>query len=336
MLSHLYTLLLVAVLIGASVAMFGSWCILFFILFLPIFAVFRGWMSLIAFLVTEIGLLLLPALLPAVSCVRESARRAQCCNNLKNISLALFNYESTYNCFPPAYVADKNGRPMHSWRVLILPYLEHRDLYRQYDFNEPWSSPNNRKLVNQRLSLYQCPSDDSYWHTEGSISTNYVAVVGVNAAWRQGKSVSLEDFSESQRASTVAVIDIANSGILWTEPQDLCLDDLDGPQSKIKMPIRSKHILDNGFFYHEMSGTNAAFLDGHGEFLSTENLTADQLKSLLAIGGCDVKNAVYSNIKPRIHWPHCAIFAVWCVAIVLLLHQAVRSRKQKAALEPAN
>src|SRR5579872_1042254 len=76
--------------------------------------------------------------LPAIQAAREAARRAQCANNLKMIGLALAQYESQYGRFPPAYIADADGKPMHSWRVLILPYLDEESLYSEYDFSEPW------------------------------------------------------------------------------------------------------------------------------------------------------------------------------------------------------
>src|SRR5207248_11120546 len=68
------------------------------------------------------GVFALPALmLPAVQQAREAARRTQCSNNLRQIGLALHNYAQVYGSFPPAFVADEEGKPMHSWRVLILP-----------------------------------------------------------------------------------------------------------------------------------------------------------------------------------------------------------------------
>src|SRR5262245_66359 len=94
------------------------------------------------------GGLTIPALLlPAVQQGREAARRSQCKNNLKQIALALLNYESRYGTFPPAYVADESGKPMHSWRVLILPDLDQQALYNDYNFSEPWDGPNNSRLL---------------------------------------------------------------------------------------------------------------------------------------------------------------------------------------------
>ena len=102
--------------------------------------------------------ILVALLLPAVQQAREAARRTQCKNNLKQIGIALHSYHDVYKTFPPAYIPDEDGKPMHSWRVLILPFIEQQALYEQYDFNEPWDGPNNSQLANVVISVYQCPS----------------------------------------------------------------------------------------------------------------------------------------------------------------------------------
>src|SRR6476469_182788 len=81
---------------------------------------------------------LVALLLPAVQAAREAARRMQCSNHLKQIGLALQNYHDTFGSLPPAYLADSQGKPIHSWRVLILPFLENTTLYDRYSFDEPW------------------------------------------------------------------------------------------------------------------------------------------------------------------------------------------------------
>ena len=132
---RLSTLFLLFVVLGSSMSVFGGWGVLVFI-FLVLLAIGiadRTW------LLVLLGYLILVALLlPAVSRAREAARRRQCANQLKQIVLALLNYREANGCFPPAYIAGKNGKPMHSWKVIILPYIDGDSLYKQYRFDEPW------------------------------------------------------------------------------------------------------------------------------------------------------------------------------------------------------
>ena len=84
---------------------------------------------------------------PAVHSARDAGHRAQSMNNMKQIVLAAINYEETYGHFPAAYIADeKTGKPLLSWRVAILPFLEENALYKQFHLDEPWDSEHNKKL----------------------------------------------------------------------------------------------------------------------------------------------------------------------------------------------
>ncbi|MCI0357956.1 MAG: DUF1559 domain-containing protein [Planctomycetaceae bacterium] len=135
--------------------------------------------------VVGIVLLAIMILLPAVSPPYRSmpVPRARCQNNLRHISIALQNYHDVYKSFPPAYVADASGKPMHSWRVLILPFLEQQALYDLYRFDEPWDGPNNSQLAGTILKIFQCPSDG-----KGSAGqTSYVAVVAPARPGRERK-----------------------------------------------------------------------------------------------------------------------------------------------------
>src|SRR5206468_2619679 len=82
--------------------------------------------------------LLICLMLPAVRTARPAAYRNQCHNNLKQIALALRNYEELYHALPPAYTTDSNGNALHSWRTLILPFLGERQLYESIDLAKPW------------------------------------------------------------------------------------------------------------------------------------------------------------------------------------------------------
>src|SRR5579864_6535484 len=86
-------------------------------------------------------------------------RRTQCLGNIHNIALALHSYHGIYGSLPPPYIADANGRRMHSWRVLMLPFLDRPDLYEAYRFDEPWDGPNNSKLHDKIVETFMCAAD---------------------------------------------------------------------------------------------------------------------------------------------------------------------------------
>ncbi len=158
--------------------------------------------------------ILIALLLPAVQAAREAARRVQCSNNLKQISLALLNYEAAHGCFPPAYIADENGKPMHSWRVLILPQMEQQALYNQYDFDEPWDSPKNQQLANQMPLEFRCPSANS---PPGCAS--YIGSFGPGRFFDPARTISSRDIADGT-SNTIAVVEVPNSQISWLDPLD--------------------------------------------------------------------------------------------------------------------
>ena len=113
------------------------------------------------FLGLAIVFVLVALLFPARRGSREAARRTQCRNNLKQIALALHNYESHYHALPPAYTIDAEGKPLHSWRTLILPWIEQVNLYNSIDLSKPWDDPANAEALNtvpQVCLLYTSPS----------------------------------------------------------------------------------------------------------------------------------------------------------------------------------
>jgi prepilin-type N-terminal cleavage/methylation domain-containing protein len=112
---------------------------------------------------------LVALLLPAVQAARESARRMQCSNNMKQIGLGLHNFHSTNKCLPPGAVTGSVSTPVHrrfniptrvdhSWTVFLLPYLEQLALYDTYDLRRDWRAPQNRAARESRIPTLQCPS----------------------------------------------------------------------------------------------------------------------------------------------------------------------------------
>ena len=124
----------------------------------------RGFTLIELLVVIAIIAVLIALLLPAVQQAREAARRTQCKNNLKQIGLALANYESTFTCFPPARLGRfPNGSTSWddgwtSWTVMILPNLDQSPLYNQFNVSLRWTDPGNASVVATRLQAYLCPS----------------------------------------------------------------------------------------------------------------------------------------------------------------------------------
>ena len=147
---------------------------------------------------------LISLLLPAVQQARESARRTQCRNNLKQIGLALHNYESTIGVLPPSTTSQIDfgvwsGTPtayhLHAWPTFLLPYLDQAPLYNQVNFLDSALSITNQAPARVRIPAYRCPSYTGGDYSRDSLYTktysfyairNYVALGGgnVGALWQ--------------------------------------------------------------------------------------------------------------------------------------------------------
>jgi len=119
--------------------------------------------------------LLIGLLLPAVQKVREAANRAKCANNLKQIGLALHQYEDAHGRFPPGAVGPVKGIPPglkhHGLGYFLLPYLEQDALFRQYRWDVSWFDPPNQTVVNTQLKVWQCPSAEPNRLQDGTAVT---------------------------------------------------------------------------------------------------------------------------------------------------------------------
>jgi len=215
--------------------------------------------------------ILIALLLPAVQAAREAARRTQCMNNLKQLGIAMHNYHDTYGCFPPAYIADATGKPMHSWRVLILPFVEGQHIHQMYDFNEPWDGPNNSRLAAMMPPIYACPSDPQ---APGANATDYLAVAGPGAIFDGDKRCSLNDVTDGTQ-NTLMVAEVTGANVNWMEPRDLDVSQMTGA---INAPggaeISSRH----------PGGAIALYADGSVHFLSN-SLPPATIKALATKGG---------------------------------------------------
>jgi hypothetical protein len=206
---------------------------------------------------------LVSSLIEGVRQMRESASRMQSVNNLKQIALAMHNYHATYNHFPPQAIYSKEGKPLLSWRVLLLPYLEQDGLYRQFKLDESWDSPHNKKLLAQMPKVYADPNV----HTTQPV-TVYQAFVGPGAFFEGKKGLSLgADFPDGT-SNTLMVVEATNP-VPWTSPDDLPYD----PNKPL--PKLGGHI-DKRFA--------AAYCDGSVRLLN-QNIKESVLRALITRNG---------------------------------------------------
>ncbi|WP_157579405.1 DUF1559 family PulG-like putative transporter [Singulisphaera acidiphila] len=200
------------------------------------------------------------------------ARSSNCFVNFSYISVMLFDYHNRYGHFPPAYVADRNGKPMHSWRVLLLEFTD-TSLYNAYNFNEPWDGPNNRKLADKMPSFYACPNDHDIRSTP-TTSTSYVVVVGPGTAFPDNRPAAMTDVCDPSD-QTILIAEMVNSGINWMEPRDLDMNRMSFMLNDTSRPSISSN---------DPGGPGVVFVDGKKKRLA-QDLTRDALRAMITIDG---------------------------------------------------
>jgi type II secretory pathway pseudopilin PulG len=168
---------------------------------------------------TTVGILA-ALLLPAIQAAREAARRTQSMNNMKQISLAILNYEAAHRTYPPRAIFDKQGKPLLSWRVAILPFLEEDNLYRQFRLDEPWDSEHNKKLIAQMPAVYGNPSTPLGLAGQ----TIYLAPADKDAILGNDKGTRVRDVVDGT-SKTILLVEVdADRAVEWTRPDDYEVD----------------------------------------------------------------------------------------------------------------
>ena len=227
----------------------------------------RGSMLARLLVVAAILVILLAFLLPATRSARPSVRRSQCVNNLKQIALALQNYEQAYKALPPAYTVDAKGRPLHSWRTLILPYLEQETRYRTIDLSKSWDDPANAQALRTAPAVFRCLDSTGPGNT-----TTYLAITAPNGYLTPGASRRLAEITDDP-GSTLMVIEAGEEdAVPWMAPVDAGEALVMGLGPKTKL--------------HHAGGTNASFADGHVTFLEA-NTPASVRRAWMSISGND-------------------------------------------------
>ena len=218
----------------------------------------------------------------------EAAQRedvaAQKPSNLKNLRMigrAMLNYLDTYGRFPPSAIQSKDGKPLLSWRVAILPFVEQDQLYRQFKLTEPWDSPHNKQLLARMPKIYASMERDS----KEPGTTFYQVFTGEGTVFSGPKSLGLTRITDGP-ANTLLVVEAAEA-VPWTKPQDLPyapdkpLPQLGGPSS---------------------DGFHALFCDGTVRLLR-KGIDEKVLRALITANGGEAVDLQSSDLRQVLEKP---------------------------------
>jgi prepilin-type processing-associated H-X9-DG protein len=278
------------------------------------------------------GGLICPGFLWLASYAHIAAQRAQCRSNLTQIGLALRNHHDSRRNFPPVYTCDNAGKPLFSWIVPLLPYMEYDSLFFSLKLDEPWNGPHNAKSLNQfQYPELCCPSVKPARENRYA-APNYIAIIGPGTIWRSEGTVKLSDLPDGG-STTVALVEVADSGKHWAEPFALTADEvLENMRTGKGVRISSCH----------QAGVNILFADGKVRCLPSKMPLSlwrkilagevpvedlDDLKSRIDPHAPDMVDVYVGTPEPG-EWTILLGTIVWLVSVVLLFRRAVKSRKK--------
>lgn len=195
-------------------------------------------------------------------------------NNLKEIGLAFHNHLDKHKTFPAAASFDKEGKPLLSWRVHILPFVEGgAELYKEFHLDEPWDSEHNKKLIEKMPAVFKHPQFDE------AGKTVYLAVVGKGAAFDGKEGGQIQAFTDGTSMTIMVVEVAAEKAVPWTKPEDWAFD----PAKEIDGRDFGR-LGGNDFF-------NALFADGHVEAYISE-FDMETLKKMFTRAGGEIVGAI--------------------------------------------
>ncbi len=217
--------------------------------------------------------LLIVMVFPAVSTARSQAQKTQSADNMKLIAAAMFSYEADHGSYPPAFIPDKDGKPMHSWRVLLLPYLGpgYDHIYEQYKFDEAWDGPNNMNLRFSMPAEYACPADSD---ASSQYETSYMVIVGDETMFPGITSVMRAQITDD-RACTIMLAQTPTSGVCWLEPKDL-------EAKQMRFQINGRQGVEIGS--RHAGGAHVVMADGESQFI-TDDAPPDAVEAMTTIAG---------------------------------------------------
>lgn len=164
-------------------------------------------------------------LLPAIQSARSAATRAASMNNLKQIAIAMHNYHDTHGHFPAAYSMDEEGKPLLSWRVHILPFVDEGALYERFHLDEPWDSEHNRELIPLMPAVFRAPQS-----LAEAGKTNYLGNFGERGVLISPRDddkgeelpegISMASITDGTSNTIMGVEAGDERAVVWTKPGD--------------------------------------------------------------------------------------------------------------------
>ncbi|MDX1947797.1 MAG: DUF1559 domain-containing protein [Pirellulaceae bacterium] len=220
-------------------------------------------------------------LLPALQASREAARRSQGSNNLRQQLLALHNFHDTFNRFPAAYQTDGDGKPLLSWRVALLPFIEEKALFDQFRLDEPWDSEHNKKLIPRMPRTFLAPGSRA-----APGMTTYLGVGGKAGVLGAPRIPAKPDRPATGlpngigmaqvvdgTSNTIAIVEASDeAAVIWTKPEEWVPDQ--------ENPLK-------GLIGLRPNGFSAGFVDGHVQFIA-RGIDLQMLRALFTRDGGEV------------------------------------------------
>jgi hypothetical protein len=204
--------------------------------------------------------------------VREAQERVGSANNLRQLTIAMHNYANRNGSrFPPHALYSSAGKPLLSWRVLLLPYLDQDDLYKQFHLDEPWDSEHNKKLLVKMPKVFAAP-----WAPPGATDTPYVGLVGKSAFFDGKQGLRLPADFPDGTSNTIMLVE-APTAVPWTKPEDVPFD----PDPAKPLPKLGGHF---------RQGFNVGMCDGSVHFIS-KAISDQTLRAAITRDGGEVLGA---------------------------------------------